>query len=102
MARKRRTWKLSDTVAAVFFGLWLLSLPFRPWLGGLEILVIIVGLIWAASLWATAVYGEYPQPPHVEKKDAGVNEISDVLEDFETNPIYGEQIGNINKIHEKY
>ena len=68
MAEKRRTWKLSDTVAAVFFGLWLVSLPFRPWLGGLEILVIIVGVIWAISLWATAVHGEYVPPP-LSKED---------------------------------
>lgn len=68
MAGKRRTWKLSDTVAAVFFGLLLVSLPFRPWLGGLEILAMIVGVIWALSLWANAVHGEYV-PPLLSKED---------------------------------
>ena len=102
MAEKRRTWKFSDTVAAVFFGLWLVSLPFRPWLGGLEILVIIVGVIWAISLWATAVHGDYVQKPFCEAEKEDYKEVSEVLEDFETNPIYGNQLGNINNIHEKY
>ncbi|UWZ79406.1 hypothetical protein L9S41_17245 [Geoalkalibacter halelectricus] len=95
MARKRRTWKRSDTVAAVFFGLWLMSLPFRPLLGGLEILVIIVGLIWAVSLWATAVHGEHVPPP-LHKEDIAAFEESDESEDLLTNPIYSNLAGNIH------
>ena len=58
----RKSWKLSDTVAAVFFGIWISSILFRPFFGGLDIIILIVSAVWAASLWARK-QGEEPPVP---------------------------------------
>lgn len=95
MAGKRRTWKLSDKVAAVFFGLWLLTLPFRPWLGGLDILVIVVGLIWLISLWATIVHGEYVPPPLTKKDQEVMKELEQMSDDLSHDPAAHYIPGNV-------
>lgn len=63
-----KVWKLSDTVAATFFGVWLFSLFFRSFFGGLDIVVFIVAGIWGLSVWARAKHGEYVSPLLTEEQ----------------------------------
>ena len=65
----RKSWKLSDTVAAVFFGIWISSILFRPFFGGLDIIILIVSAVWAASLWARKQLEEPPVPLAKEQEE---------------------------------
>jgi hypothetical protein len=92
---KRDVWKLSDTVAAVFFGMWFFSmLFFRPFFGGLDILILIVAAIWAASLW-TRKQGEEP-PVLTKEQEENIEFLKAQEQEWLINPAFNHLPGNIH------
>ena len=92
-------WKLSDTVAAVFFGIWFFSMLFRPFFGGLDILILIVAAIWAASLWARK-QGEEPPVPLTKEQKENLKEMEYWQHQWRTNPAFSDHPGNAHYRHD--
>lgn len=92
---KREVWKLSDTVAAVFFGIWFFSILFRPFFGGLDILILIVAAIWAASLWARK-QGEEPPVPLTKEQEENIEYLKTQEQEWLINPAFSHLPGNIH------
>ena len=90
----KEVWKLSDTIAAVFFGIWLSSMLFRPFFGGLDILILIVAAVWAASLWARK-QGEEPPVPLSKEQEENIKYIEVRQRQWRTNPAFSHLPGNI-------
>lgn len=91
---KREVWKLSDTVAAVFFGTWFFSMLFRPFFGGLDILVLIITAVWGASLWARK-QGEEPHVPLTKEQEENFRDLEIRKRKWRTNPAYSFHPNNI-------
>ena len=86
-------WKLSDTVAAVFFGMWIFSMLFRPFFGGLDILILIVAAVWAASLWARK-QGVEPPAPLIKEQEENIKAIEVRQRQWRINPAFSNLPGN--------
>lgn len=91
----REVWKLSDTIAAVFFGIWLFSMLFRPFFGGLDILILIVAAIWAASLWAKRQPVD-PPIPLTKKQEENIEYLKAQEQEWLINPAFSHLPGNIH------
>lgn len=89
-----KVWKLSDTVAAAFLGIWLFSLFFRPFFGGLDIIVFIVAGVWGLSVWARAKHGEYVQPELTEEQKVMMADLDRQRQEMLVNPAYDQLSSN--------
>lgn len=95
-----KVWKLSDTVAVVFFGIWLFSLFFRPFFGGLDIIVFIVAGVWGLSVWARNKHGEYVQVELTKGQKEDLDRLRDWNNDLLTNPAYDNLPSNAGFKHD--
>lgn len=99
MDMTRAVWKLSDTVAAVFFGIWFFYMLFRPFFGGLDILILIVAAVWAASVWARK-QGEEPPIPLTKEQEENIKYIEVRQRQWRTNPAFSHLPGNAHYRHD--
>lgn len=90
----RKFWKLSDTVAAVFFGIWFFTMLFRPFFGGLDVLILIVAAIWGTSLWARKQEVE-PPASFTKEQEKHFQELELKRRKWRTNPAYSFHPNNI-------
>jgi hypothetical protein len=97
----RKVWKLSDTVAAAFFGIWLFSLFFRSFFGGLDIIVFIVAGLWALSIWARVKGGECNPPVLTEENEKALTELDEKRREMALDPAYRSFAGNVWNNHDE-